>query len=125
MRCIHWCNIGLKSFTNSCNLLCKNCMVKRCTSLQDKNKGSYFKLKSYDHFNLKDCHVNKTIHILGFPTILRAIFVSFLAGVWLFITLLYLRRYILRSLLAYRGWLCKYTFLYPCRLLILVRNLFV
>ena len=43
----------------------------------------------------------------AYPYNFRLVFVSVLAGVVFFITLLYLRQYTLRMLLAYRGWMCK------------------
>lgn len=43
----------------------------------------------------------------AYPYNFRLIFVSVLVGVVFFVTLLYLRQYTLRMLLAYRQWMCK------------------
>lgn len=43
----------------------------------------------------------------AYPYNFRLIVVSVLVGVVFFVTLLYLRQYILRMLLSYRQWMCK------------------
>ena len=55
----------------------------------------------------------KVTHLLhldeAYPYHIRLVFISTLAGVVFFALLLYLRQYTLRMLLAYRGWMCKYS----------------
>ena len=46
-----------------------------------------------------------------YPYNFRVVTIAVLAGVVFFIVLLYLRQYVLRMLLAYRGWMCKLNLL--------------
>ena len=45
--------------------------------------------------------------IPGCPYLVNVVVTSFITGLVFFIILLYIRRYLLRMLLAYRGWMCK------------------
>ncbi|KAK3094953.1 hypothetical protein FSP39_008296 [Pinctada imbricata] len=52
--------------------------------------------------------LRKKIHtcdFIGLPNCIRAFITSVIVGFWFFIVLLYFRRYFLRCLLSYRGWM--------------------
>lgn len=44
----------------------------------------------------------------GFPRLLQAGIVSVLVGILSFVVIMYIRQCLLRILLSYRGWMCKY-----------------
>ncbi len=49
--------------------------------------------------------------MVGFPFLLRVLLISGSGGIIFFIALMYARRWTLRLLLSYRGWMCEY---YKC-----------
>lgn len=53
----------------------------------------------------------------SYPYFLRIFFISLITSVVYFIIQLYTRQYMLRVLLSYKGWLCKYCLLMKCFLL--------
>lgn len=68
----------------------------------------FYKLSSLKPFTAVIWKVTYLLNLdEKYPYNLRLLFISVLAGVVFFIILLYLRQYLLRMLLAYRGWMCK------------------
>ena len=50
----------------------------------------------------------------SYPYMIRVALISLLSSVVYFIVMLYMRQYMLRGLLAYKGWLCKYSLCHVC-----------
>lgn len=70
--------------------------------------ADFYKLSSLKPFTAVIWKVTYLLNLdEKYPYNLRLLFISVLAGVVFFIILLYLRQYLLRMLLAYRGWMCK------------------
>ena len=70
--------------------------------------ADFYKLSSLKPFTAVMWKVTYLLNLdEKYPYNLRLLFISVLAGVVFFIILLYLRQYLLRMLLAYRGWMCK------------------
>lgn len=47
--------------------------------------------------------------VAGLPLVVNAVITSCLVGFWFFLIKIYVRRYLLRGLLSYRGWMCEYS----------------
>lgn len=57
---------------------------------------------------------NTRFSSLGVPFYLRVLLVSSAFGFLFFLILMYVRRYLLRILLSYRGWMCKLKLFSSC-----------
>ena len=82
--------------------ICFIFLYKHFTRLASKQ---YYSFGFFD----TDIFMKCSLCVEGLPLVVNAVITSCLVGFWFFLIKIYVRRYLLRGLLSYRGWMCEYS----------------